>query len=125
MAAEVRIDRTRLERVLSVAGTALLRRRTRRVEQRARELASVHGSMADGIESFVQGKTGVVRSTHPASIFVLKGTPKHIILPRRNRRNPHLRFNTNGRTVFAKIVHHPGYKGDDFLSKAVREVGGG
>lgn len=51
--------------------------------------------------------------------FVNDGTSPHIIRPRRAQV---LRFNVGGRTVYAKVVHHPGTRARPFLDRALREV---
>jgi len=48
--------------------------------------------------------------------YVHDGTPAHIIRPRSRRV---LRFASGGRTVFARIVHHPGTSGKKFLTRAL------
>jgi len=49
-------------------------------------------------------------------IFVHFGTKPHTITPRRKKA---LRWVENNKFVFAKLVKHPGYKGDPFLYKGV------
>ncbi|WP_238419378.1 hypothetical protein [Streptomyces taklimakanensis] len=124
MDVSVTIERSRLERLLRLPGGLVernLRRRTERVAARARQLAP--GSMGRYITTEVgrgpRGLTGSVISNHPATVYVVNGTRPHIIRPRRARA---LRFQMGGRTVFAKIVHHPGTDANDFLSRALREV---
>lgn len=51
--------------------------------------------------------------------FVNDGTKAHIIRPKRAKV---LRFQVGGRTVFARLVHHPGTKPRPFLDRALREV---
>lgn len=51
--------------------------------------------------------------------FVNDGTAPHIIRPRRAQV---LRFNVGGRTVYAKVVNHPGTRARPFLDRALREV---
>jgi hypothetical protein len=48
--------------------------------------------------------------------FVLFGTRPHTIKPKNKKT---LRWNGLHDFVFAKRVHHPGFKGDDFLHKAI------
>jgi hypothetical protein len=62
---------------------------------------------------------GIVMSDHPASTFVLHGTRPHIIRPSRRSR---LRFEVGGKVVFARLVHHPGTKANNFLLKALLAV---
>ena len=125
MPARVTIDPSRFQRLLSVVGgpgERLLRRKAERVAALARRYAAPHGSMADGIVvGPYQDKRIEVISTHPATQFVHDGTRRHQIRPR----NPagYLRFQVGGRIVFAKVVDHPGYRGDPFLTNALRDAG--
>lgn len=51
--------------------------------------------------------------------MVNDGTRPHVIRPRAKQV---LRFQVGGRTVFAKVVNHPGTKPNPFLDRALREV---
>ncbi len=53
----------------------------------------------------------------PHALFVHWGTKPHEIRPRKRQA---LRFvpKGGGEFVFAKVVHHPGYKGDPYLVRA-------
>lgn len=51
--------------------------------------------------------------------FVNDGTAPHDIRPRSKQV---LKFTVGGRTVFAKVVHHPGTRANPFLDRALREV---
>lgn len=120
----VQIDQSRLTRLLRLPGGLVernMRRRIERVENRARQLAP--GSMSRQIRSEMgrEGNeiTGYVISDHPATIYVVSGTRPHIIRPVRAQA---LRFQVGGRTVFAKIVYHPGTQANNFLAQALREV---
>lgn len=122
--AEIRIDRSRLERMLRLPGGLVernLRRRAQRVVNRARALAP--GSMGRGIVWHIEGRgrdlSAVIASTHPATRYVVNGTRPHLIRPVRAQA---LRFTVGGRLVFARLVHHPGTQPNDFLSKALREA---
>lgn len=125
MGASIRIDQSRLQRLLSAVGgpgQRLLERKAERVAALARQYAAPHGSIPDGIVvGPVEGKSIKVISTHPATVFVHNGTPRHKIRPR--RQGGYLRFVVDGRVVFAREVNHPGYKGDDFLTRALRDAG--
>ncbi|WP_203236860.1 hypothetical protein [Nocardia panacis] len=50
--------------------------------------------------------------------WVHDGTAPHTIVPRRAQV---LRFEVGGHIVFARRVQHPGYRGNAFLSSAVRD----
>lgn len=105
-AAGAQIDKAALE---------LLVKRARRVQRNARRMAP--GKMGRKINAVVVGKHVRVESSHPATMYVIKGTRPHIIRPRYRKV---LRFSVKGRTVFARVVHHPGTKPNDFLTKALR-----
>lgn len=119
-----RLDRTRIERMLRLPGGLVYRnmeRRVRRVEAEAIRLAP--GSMKLGIRVSIENGPGGefrgrIRSTHPATIFVVNGTRPHMIFPRRP--GGVLRFEMGGRTVFARYVSHPGTRANNFLVEALR-----
>lgn len=52
--------------------------------------------------------------------YLEEGTRPHIIRPKRAKA---LRFKVGGRTVYAKIVHHPGTKAGHVLTDATRQAG--
>lgn len=122
-----RLERGRVERMLRLPGGMVHRnmeRRVRRVEAEARRLAP--GSMGRGtnIRAAIQRGPGgdfrgVVSVHHPAALYVLYGTRPHLIRPVRAQA---LRFTVGGRVVFAKVVHHPGYQGRNFLAMALRSA---
>ena len=51
--------------------------------------------------------------------MVNDGTRPHLIRPKNAKA---LRFKMGGRTVFAKVVKHPGTRARPFLDRALREV---
>lgn len=55
------------------------------------------------------------------SLFVLFGTRPHEIKPRRKKA---LRWTSGGNFVFAKLVNHPGYIGDNYLFRAADDAVG-
>jgi hypothetical protein len=94
------------------------------VEAQAKILAPVQtGHLRASIRKVpvfsVRGPTFRVEATASYAPFVENDTAPHIIRPRRAQV---LRFRVGGRVVYAKIVHHPGTKGQHFLAKAVRQV---
>lgn len=126
MPVTVRIDQGALARVLRARGGLArrsLERRTERVADAARIGAAPHGSMDEHIRvvytETARGIQGHVILDHPAAGFVNKGTPRH---PIRARRAKALRFRSRmtGDIVFRKMVMHPGYKGDPFMTRALR-----
>lgn len=54
------------------------------------------------------------------ALYVHEGTRPHLILPRRPGGT--LAFQMDGRTVFARSVHHPGTKARPFLRNAATRV---
>ncbi len=125
MAVSVTVNRSAFQRLLSAVGgpgERLLRRKAERVADLARTYAAPHGSIPQGIRigPYVDGSINVV-STHPATLFVHDGTRPHPIYPR--RRGGLLRFQVGGRIVYARMVNHPGYRGDPFLTDALRDAG--
>ncbi|MFD5788567.1 hypothetical protein ACFWH1_18335 [Streptomyces sp. NPDC127037] len=123
MSVEMRVDPgaiTRLLRLRNGRAGRKLAERTQRVARIAEREAP--GSMGDYITWKVidgpKGLEGVIVCDHPAVRYVLNGTRPHIIRPRRRKA---LRFEVGGRVVFAKLVHHPGTKPNNFLKRALRE----
>ena len=51
----------------------------------------------------------------PHALFVHWGTKPHLIKPRNKKA---LRWPAGNKFAFAKVVHHPGYKGDPWLVRA-------
>lgn len=98
-------------------GQALLRRRAAVVATYARLFSAHNGSIPLGIyEGPVIGKTIKVISSNPHTVLVHNGSRAHLIRPRSKR---YLRFEVGGRVVYAKLVRHPGYKGNPFLRDAL------
>lgn len=89
--------------------------RARRVQRNARRMAP--GKMGRKVNAVVVGKHVRIESTHPATMYVIKGTRPHQIRPRTRKV---LKFSVKGATVFARVVNHPGTKKNDFLTKALR-----
>jgi hypothetical protein len=119
------LNRTAIQRMLRLPGGLVYRdmeRRVRRVEAEARRRAP--GSMGQGNNITVAIRSGpggdfqgVINSRHPASLYVLGGTRPHVIRPVRARA---LRFDMGGRTVYAKVVMHPGTQPNRFLQESLR-----
>ena len=64
----------------------------------------------------VANPLGIVMCDHPATSFVIYGTAPHEIRPRTKKV---LKFETKGGTVYARVVHHPGTKPNNFLMRAL------
>lgn len=69
------------------------------------------------VRNATQRKATVVGS-HVA-YFIDKGPVRHAIRPKRGSR---LVFQAGGRTVFARRVNHPGYRGRPFRARVAREA---
>lgn len=121
--ASVTISRSRFQRLLTAVGgpgDRLLRRRADQVADLARRNAASHGSIPAGIVvGPVRDGSITVESTHPATLYVHNGTRPHQIRPRTRE---YLRFEVGGRVVYAKVVNHPGYRGNPFLTDALRDA---
>lgn len=104
------------------AGRRMLERKAERVAALARINAASNGSISAGIVvGPVVGKKIEVISTNPHSLLVHNGSRRHFIRPRRSRGR--LRFMIGGRVVYARVVDHPGYRGNPFLTDALRDAG--
>lgn len=51
--------------------------------------------------------------------YVLFGTSAHDIYPHQDRPNAHLRFVVGGAIIFAKKVHHPGSRANNFMVRSI------
>ncbi|UQA95611.1 hypothetical protein [Streptomyces halobius] len=122
MSVEVRIDPGRISRLLRLRGGLAergLRKRTEKVARIAQRKApgTMGAYLSWKIQSGPRGLQGVIVCDHPAVHYVLNGTRPHVIRPRRAKA---LRFDSGGRTAFAKVVHHPGTSANDFMGEALR-----
>lgn len=124
MAARVVLDRGRLDALLrrpGGPGERLLRRKAERVADLAVRYSQGHGSIPEGIVvGPYQDKKIEVISTNVHSVLVHNGSRPHGISPR--RAGGWLRFEVGGRVVYARRVNHPGYRGDPFLTRALRDA---
>lgn len=72
------------------------------------------------------GAVGWVYNTAEYADVVHDGSGPYIIRPKARRtrtgRPPMLKFEVNGRTVYARQVRHPGTKGRPWMARAGREV---
>jgi len=76
----------------------------------------------NGVEAGIENEGMMVdwRGTRKNyGVFVHEGTRPHIIKPKKKKS---LRWSPPGGDVFAKEVHHPGYKGDPYLYNAAQET---
>lgn len=100
-----------------------MERRRRNVTRKARQLCP------PGMKKYVKGgvidrggkKVLTVENTHPAAIFVIKGTKRHFIR-KGKAKGKILRFKMRGKIVYARWVDHPGTKPNPFMARALREA---
>lgn len=71
---------------------------------------------ADGPDAYVIGHDPRVA---PHAKFVMYGARPHLIRPNRKKA---LRWVAGNRFVFARVVKHPGYKGDPYIVRAARDA---
>lgn len=112
------IDPRRLEILQRRGSAVIVASVTRKTALHAAVLAPA--SMKDKIRPIITGGSnplGIVMVDHPAASFVLTGTKRHMIYPK--RKGGVLKFEIGGRTVFARYVDHPGTKPNNFLLKAL------
>jgi hypothetical protein len=126
MPASVQLDASVLHRMLTRIGgpgERLLQRKAERVADLARRYSAGHGSIPEGIIVGPYHGEGSIKviSTNVHSLLVHNGSRRHPIRPR--RAGGWLRFEIGGRVVYAREVNHPGYEGDDFLTRALRDAG--
>lgn len=125
--ARVRLDRGQLGRVIQGESRKALRRRAPQVLNRAKILAPVDTGRLrasgkiqySGLFTFRPKATVIFDVSYAA--MVNDGTRPHIIRPKTKQV---LKFTVGGRTVYAKVVHHPGTRANPFLDRALREVVG-
>lgn len=122
---KVKIDQAAVQKMATRRSGYVLtdiERRRRNVTRKARQLCP------PGMKKYVKGgiidrgnrKVLTVENTHPAAWFVIKGTKKHMIFPR--KRGGVLVFTTHGKKVFTRRVKHPGTKPNNFMARALREA---
>lgn len=112
------------------ASQRMLIQKAHQVAVLARANSVGNGSIPEGIvvgPLSTDGKSIKVISTNPHTVLVHNGSRPHVIRPRRRRSNtgngpPYLRFEIGGRVVYARMVNHPGYKGNPFLTDALRQA---
>lgn len=123
--ARIRLDRAVLNRQIRGASRQELEEAARQVVNRAKVLAPVDTGRLRASIRVERRRTLTLRSIYTIGSdveyadMVHGGTRPHIIRPR-NRQ--YLRFQVGGRTVYAKVVHHPGTRARPFLDRALREV---
>lgn len=93
-------------------------RRTGKLVSTARQESGLTGE-----KPWVQSTLGRAGETDYLG-YLINGTPAHLIYPRQNRPNPHLRFVVGGVIVYAKLVHHPGTRANNFMHDALMDARG-
>ena len=126
--ARIRLDRAALSRTFSATSRREGDAAARQVVARAKVLAPVDtGRLRASIRVERRSIFGLrqrwtVGSDVEYAPMVNDGTRPHIIRPKRAQV---LRFKVGGRTVFAKVVHHPGTRARPFLDRALQDVARG
>ena len=91
-----------------------------RTEKVMREKAPERtGRLKQSIRKIVKPSRAVIGPTVPYAIYVEYGTRPHEILPVRAKA---LRFEVDGKVVFAARVHHPGTKPQPFVRETAEEI---
>ena len=127
--ARVRLDRADLNRSIRGASRRELETTARQVMNRAKILAPVDTGRLRASIRIESRRLLTLRSVYTIGSdvvyapYVHDGTRPHQIRPR----NPDgfLRFRVGGRTVYAKVVNHPGTRARPFLDDALRQIAGG
>lgn len=121
----VRLDRAALSRTIRGASRDELDASARRVLNRAKVLAPVDTGRLRASIRIESRRTFTLRTVYTIGSdvsyapMVNDGTRPHLIRPKTKQA---LKFQVGGRTVFAKVVHHPGTRANPFLDRALREV---
>lgn len=126
MDAEFQLDGPELDRQLRDVLQARMESLQRRIANQARQDVPVKTghlgrSVREGAIRFVGSLTveGSVEATASYAAAVHEGARPHVIRPHTASA---LRFEIGGRTVFAKMVRHPGMKARPFLRNAALRV---
>ncbi|MEU4106323.1 HK97 gp10 family phage protein [Streptomyces tanashiensis] len=123
--ARIRLDRAALNRTFRATSRSEGEIAARQVVARAKVLAPVDtGRLRASIRverrsTFGLRQRWTVGSDVEYAPMVNDGTRPHIIRPRRAKA---LKFKVGGRTVYAKVVHHPGTRARPFLDRALADV---
>ncbi len=76
------------------------------------------GRLRDSITREVFENHAIVRTNSGYGRYVNDGTQPHIIYPKHGR---FLRFEIEGKTIYAKRVRHPGFTGRHFVESTISE----
>lgn len=128
--ATVRVHVELNERELNDQSRSFLRRRMsslqRRTANQARQDVPVRTgnlgrTIGEGQIHFTGPRTvaGSVHAKADYALYVHEGSRPHLIRPKRAQA---LRFQIGGRTVFAKLVRHPGTRARPFLRNAAERI---
>lgn len=92
----------------------------RRVPRRTGRLAATSrkNEGSNGLRPFVDVIIGRNGQTDYLG-YILFGTPAHVIRARPDRPNAHLRFMAGGAERFAREVHHPGTRANNFVRESI------
>lgn len=126
MMMDVRVEggqavRAEMQRIGHVLTRGALDATAVKVEQYIEQQASAHHRTGALVQSVFKARDGdgwIIGHDErraPYARFVVKGTRAHVIRPKNKQA---LRWAGAGVFHFAKQVKHPGYKGDDYISRA-------
>ncbi|EHI13143.1 hypothetical protein [Mycolicibacterium thermoresistibile] len=121
-----RLDEAALDSEVESIGRRRLASLQRRIATQARaDVPVLTGHLGRSIRELpikVSGPrvvTGGVEATADYAAPVHEGSAAHVIRPRKAKA---LRFQIGGRTVFARMVRHPGTKARPFLRNAAQRI---
>ncbi|MER5705988.1 HK97 gp10 family phage protein [Streptomyces sp. NPDC002122] len=123
--ARLRLDRAALNRTFRATSRSEGEIAARQVVARAKILAPVDtGRLRASIRverrsTFGLRQRWTVGSDVEYAPMVNDGTRPHVIRPRTKKA---LKFKMGGKTVYAKVVHHPGTRANPFLDRALADV---
>lgn len=79
----------------------------------------ITGKLANSLQLTQKNNTTQVTSHAQYAQYVHFGARPHVIRPKKAR---YLSFMIDGRRIFTKIVHHPGYRGNPWVEREFQKV---
>ncbi len=81
-----------------------------------RDQGNLVGSFSHEVQSLQNEIIGIIKNSAEYAAAVEFGSKPHVIEPRNKKA---LSFMADGKRIFAKIIHHPGFAGIPFLRGAM------